>query len=613
MRYPFFGISPDQYDVGSYPSCAINSSGVVVEVHKTEGPADYLYWWVGQVDGVTLHWTGHDTDRFDKGYNPSVALTDGNVVLEAHDSGGVTLNCYYRIGVVTGNRIDWKEKGKYSGGKDPTVAVNKQGVVVEVHNREVGDPLFWSVGQLTGTKLKWTGHDKNKFADGLNPSIAVNSAGVVVLVHETGKNRLQYWIGQVSGSKINWLRHAEYDNGVTPGVALTEDNYVFEVHQAHNSKTLMQRVGRVNGSTIDWIDVLGTGACSYYFDDGITPQTATNGKVAIQTHSSEVIWTMHADASLVIDRASWMQDHLNVLGTRTLRQIVVPASHDAAMYVGGLAIVGKTQDLTIYSQLVDGVRYFDLRPQYKKKTDEFVLHHGSGILNVEGPKLDDVLDQIAKFFNEGHRELAVLKFSHYEDFNQDAFTKMCDRINKKIGTWFYTGWSASGKRLADTTLNEYLGVRGTALVVCDGSYELPANIRGFYVYRDWEADEPKEAQLTVFDIYSETTDFDVMAYSKEPDKNRPVVPRGQLPKFNQFNGKCQKDSAVPCDLFLLSWTLTPPTAVWPFSRIANKKLVENMDAVGKNPAGQIVNLLYVDYVEYARGTDVAMVRNGLAK
>ena len=64
---------------------------------------------------------------------------------------------------------------------------------------------------------------------------------------------------------------------------------------------------------------------------------------------------MHADAALVVDRSTWMQDHLNVLGGKTLHQIAVPGSHDAGMYLYGLAIVGKTQDLTIYSQLVDGV------------------------------------------------------------------------------------------------------------------------------------------------------------------------------------------------------------------------------------------------------------------
>lgn len=623
MRYPFFGVSPDQYDVGEQPSIAINNAGVVVEVHKTQGPVGWLYWWVGQVDGTSLRWTGHDTDKFDEGFNPSVALTNDNVVLEVHDSGGV-LNCWYSTGKVVGNKIDWKagEHKKYDGGRDPTVAVNRNGVVVEVHNREVGSPLYWSVGQLSGTKLSWKTQGK-KFSEGYHPSIAINANGLVVLTYDLDY-KLHYWIGQISGGTLNKIGEGQYDSGVNPSITLTDDNYVFEVHQSEglppliSGKTVWQRVGRVNGSRIDWIDVFGNGKQSNYYDDGQVPQIASNGKQAVQVHASEVVWTMHANASLIIDRASWMQDHLGTLGTKTLRDIAVPASHDAGMYLGGFdfAILGKTQDLNIYGQLADGVRYFDLRPQYKKD-GTIVLHHGSGVFNVEGAKLTEVLDQIAKFMGEGHRELAVLKFSHYEDFSQDAFTKMCNLITQKIGTWLYAG-SPAGKRLAEIPLNDYLATRGTALVVCDSAedgkgvqYQPPAGAKGFYVYRDWYAEKPGQGNLTVFDIYSDTELFDVMAYSTGPDKTHPSVPRGQLPKFDVFNGKCQNDVNVPCDLFLLSWTLTPPTAVWTLARLADKKLVDVVGPIGKNQAGRVINMMYVDYSEYARATDLAFVRNGL--
>ena len=68
---------------------------------------------------------------------------------------------------------------------------------------------------------------------------------------------------------------------------------------------------------------------------------------------------------------------------------------------------------------------------------------------------------------------------------------------------------------------------------------------------------------------------------------------------------------MPCDLFLLSWTLTPPTAVWTLARLADKRLVDVVGPLAKNPAGRVINALYLDYVEHARGTDLALVRNGL--
>lgn len=628
MRYPFFGISPDSYSEGKWSSVAMSGNGAVVSIHESvenkgkKVKTGWLMARVGQVEGTTLRWLSGDK-KFDDGFNPAVAVTDNGVVLEVHDSGGISPNVWYTTGRLSGNTIDWKagEHKKYDGGRDPTVAVNKSGVVVEVHSREVAGPLFWSVGKLDGTKMKWTGHDKKKFDDGYNPSIAINSSGLVVEMHDSGMGKLWYWIGQVKGDKIEWIGHEEYDSGVKPSVSLTDDGHVFEMHQAQaipplfDGTTLWQRYGKVNGKKIEWLDVFGNGV-SNYVDDGIVPAIASNGKQAVHTHSSENFPNLHADASLVIDRASWMQDHLGKLGGKTLREIAVPASHDAGMYLGGFSFstLGKTQDLSIFGQLKDGVRYFDLRPQYKSKSGEIVLHHGSGVFNVEGAKLADVLDQIARFMKEGHRELAMFKFSHYEDFTQDGYTKMCNLITQKVGTWLYAGPPA-GRRLADVPLNDYLATRGTALMLFDKDgdkqYAFPPGAKGLYVYREWSSEHAAQGDLVVFDIYSDTMDFDVMAYSTKPDKDYPMVPRGQLPKFNYYNGKCLKVPEVTCDLFLLSWTLTPPTAVWTVARLADKHLVDVVGPLGKNPAGLSMNLLYLDYVEYARATDLCLLRNGL--
>jgi hypothetical protein len=356
------------------------------------------------------------------------------------------------------------------------------------------------------------------------------------------------------------------------------------------------------------------------------PQIACNGRAAVQVHVSENFPELYADASLVFNRARWMGDHLEaILGGKKLNQLALPASHDAAMYPGGFSfsILGKTQDLNIYGQLAYGVRYFDLRPKYKN--DDFILHHDI----IDGPQLSDVLDQIRQFFEEGHRELAVLKFSHYDGFDQDVFSKFCLRILDKtsgLGNWLYYANRPLETRLADRTLSTYLTKQGTALVVCDGSYLFPPSPSpsppstspgGLFYYRDWESSDPGNGDLTVFDIYSNTTSFDTMANSKDPSEYG--LPRGQLPKFRGnppsyqgFNGKCLNDASIPCDLFLLSWTLTPITAVWPFSRLANKELVDNMAATGSNGFGQTVNLLYTDYSEYSRSTDVAVIRNGCA-
>ena len=607
----FFGISPGPYDQGVTPSIAINRGKTVVEVHKSQGNSG-LWWRLGGVSGVSLAWRGHGTVNDDGGYNPSVALNEQGVVVEAHDSGHGTL--WYWTGQVSGNSIAWKDHGEYDDGVDPTVAVNQHGVVVEVHKSQGNSGLWWWVGQLTGTSLKWTGHASLKDDDGYNPSVAINNSGLVVEVHDSGHGTLWYWIGQVQGTTINWYGHAQYDTGSNPSVSLSDDGTVYEVHIGTNQ--LWQRIGRVVDNTIQWIDWLGTGAVSYYYDDGVQPQIACSGGTGVQVHSSENFTDLFANASLVFDRADWMADNLGVIGGKALRQLALPASHDSGMYLGGLAVFGKTQDLNIYSQLAYGVRYFDLRPKYTG--GEFILYHGP----IDGPKLTDVLAQIRSFFAGGHRELAILKFSHYDGFDQSVFTTFCQLLQNKttgIGDWLYYSAPPLQPRLADRSLQTYLAARGTALVVCDGAWNFPStpSPSGLFRYRDWQANDPQNGDLTVFDIYSDTTSFETMATSTEPSDYN--LPRGQLPKFlgnppsyQGFSGTCLNNAAVPCDLFLLSWTLTPPTDVWDYSRLANKELVDYLAPVGANRFGKIANLLYTDYVEYSRSVDVAVVRNGCA-
>jgi hypothetical protein len=56
-----------------------------------------------------------------------------------------------------------------------------------------------------------------------------------------------------------------------------------------------------------------------------------------------------------------------------------------------------------------------------------------------------------------------------------------------------------------------------------------------------------------------------------------------------------------------SWTLTPVTGVWFASQPANRSLGAAMTALAvPNSHGKIVNMLYVDYVEFARVADVAL-------
>jgi len=51
-------------------------------------------------------------------------------------------------------------------------------------------------------------------------------------MHDSGHGTLWYWTGQVSGNRIAWKDHAEYDTGITPAVAVNQHNVVVEVHRS---------------------------------------------------------------------------------------------------------------------------------------------------------------------------------------------------------------------------------------------------------------------------------------------------------------------------------------------------------------------------------------------
>jgi hypothetical protein len=334
---------------------------------------------------------------------------------------------------------------------------------------------------------------------------------------------------------------------------------------------------------------------------------------------------IYGTAALIFDRSSWMSDHLDTLGGMALQAVALPASHDAGMYTGdGFGVLGKTQDLDAYGQLLYGVRYFDFRPDYQN--GDFVMYHNFS--QVTGASLASVLSGAAKFFSAGTRELAIFKFSHWgSGFTQDVFNLFCQRLQDPatgLGNWLYYPSRPLSPRLANRSVGELLGASGgTVLVVLDFPYNLPPEppASGLFRYGDWYAKTPSAADLTVFDNWSDTTDMDTMKTGMQADENLAElgingIPDGQLPKFSGpgwtgFNGTCYFDASTPCDLFLLSWTLTPTSAVFSYSRDPNSELVDDTSQLGANSFGKTLNMLFTDYAEYSRSTDEAMVRNGL--
>ena len=158
---------------------------------------------------------------------------------------------------------------------------------------------------------------------------------------------------------------------------------------------------------------------------GVTPvglYLQDDGNVVL--YKSVPAWTPRGS----VGPAVWMEEMWNIIGNRPLREIVMPASHDAGLcrlsqrfpelYVDGiikdlLAKIGvdmkdkigvnecntRTQEFSIAQQLNHGCRHFDIRPAIWQ--NNWYLVHGEsqsfGYLGALGESLDDVLQSVRDF------------------------------------------------------------------------------------------------------------------------------------------------------------------------------------------------------------------------
>ena len=107
----------------------------------------------------------------------------------------------------------------------------------------------------------------------------------------------------------------------------------------------------------------------------------------------------------------WMDD---LDSAQPITNISVSGTHNSGMYSTKHIARNPVlcQNLSIYEQLKQGVRYFNLRPNHIEGKGIYT-HHGIG----DGPRLDEILIEMKRFFDEGTEEMVFLDISHYKNWN----------------------------------------------------------------------------------------------------------------------------------------------------------------------------------------------------
>jgi len=165
----------------------------------------------------------------------------------------------------------------------------------------------------------------------------------------------------------------------------------------------------------------------------------------------------------------WMSDFLlPQKGNLTLKDVVIPGSHDAGMSVlnaaGGkdMGIINECNTLTqvqnIDGQLRSGIRMFDLRLDLYK--GELYTKHApsncmeDAVAGGYGEKLSNVLQSVKSFLKDNHKEFVILSFCHFCD-RHISVAQQADSIVRGLGKDLL--FAEQGRSLIDMTLNELSG------------------------------------------------------------------------------------------------------------------------------------------------------------
>ena len=163
---------------------------------------------------------------------------------------------------------------------------------------------------------------------------------------------------------------------------------------------------------------------------------------------------------MLINKSNWME---TILSTNTcLNNIHLPGSHDSGTYNISkdsllskvelqeaeekreifeltqqynntesflstlIAPLSKAQNRDIYSQLLDGIRYFDFRPC--KKEDEIWISHSLYSINI-----DSILRDVKRFVDQNPKEIIIMDYRFMWGFSEKECKVLFNKINITLG------------------------------------------------------------------------------------------------------------------------------------------------------------------------------------
>lgn len=162
------------------------------------------------------------------------------------------------------------------------------------------------------------------------------------------------------------------------------------------------------------------------------------------------------------DYSNWMSDRASSIGDKYLWQIAIPGTHDsgtqpvngssefgsdasdslknlrkyyhyfplgdttAGEYIAGWC---RAQDNNIQKQLIDGIRYFDLRVCMRHDLDQIWITHSMMCQEVA-----DVFSAVSDFLAKHPKEIVILDINHFYGMNDHLKNEFARWINSKYSS-----------------------------------------------------------------------------------------------------------------------------------------------------------------------------------
>ncbi|XP_017772229.1 PREDICTED: PI-PLC X domain-containing protein 1 [Nicrophorus vespilloides] len=177
------------------------------------------------------------------------------------------------------------------------------------------------------------------------------------------------------------------------------------------------------------------------------------------------------DCNCLSIRPTWMHDISDQIRDQRIGNLFIPGTHNSGSYLASNKILFENyimnQDRSVWTQLVFGIRYIDLRIGYYIKEGFFINHDVVPI-----SPLKPILRQIRKFIELAPREVVILDFHRFpypSEPNLNIHLKLVNLIQEELGDLALPpGGLQAGK---GPTMNE-IWHQNKTLIICYGHREI---------------------------------------------------------------------------------------------------------------------------------------------